>query len=303
MFADRANQPSVLAKLGKSRPVRLRAGEGSRLMRLRSPAVGVKVCDNALCLASVRPGLGRGWVVSTGRMEDYAQLTSDQFAEKLRNFLEPLRGEEPILVLGLPRRQSVVRISVLPKSGPQSAARGAGAAGGNVQACRRRVVLLGRFGEAFERQFLPSAWPSPRVSKSIASRPCSRPRAIRWLRITLSQFALAQLVLRNHPDSRSRTAGDCRCVGNRCRDRHSRKRPTRLHARLSTATGDRHPADLDLGNPAGLCDIAVERRDCRGGSVHRPRGSGFGSRARSIRQGAQPENLARAGRNQQRRSR
>lgn len=200
MFADRANQPSVLAKLGKSRPVRLRAGEGSRLMRLRSPAVGVKVCDNALCLASVRPGLGRGWVVSTGRMEDYAQLTSDQFAEKLRNFLEPLRGEEPILVLGLPRRQSVVRISILPKVARK--------------AQREALALQAEmYKPADEGSFCWDALVKPSNGNSSVSLAFATREQIDRLaamftaagyplaRITLSQFALAQLVLRNHPDS------------------------------------------------------------------------------------------------------
>jgi Tfp pilus assembly protein PilN len=115
MFAERSAQQTMFARLGQKRPIRLRSGAGTHVWRLRSLAVGVKVCGTSLYLASVRPGLGRRWVVATGNIQDYAQLTPEQFAEKLRDFLQPLRGEEPILVLGLPRREAVVRLCTLPR--------------------------------------------------------------------------------------------------------------------------------------------------------------------------------------------
>jgi Tfp pilus assembly protein PilN len=206
MFADRSAQQTIFARLGQKRPIRLRSGAGSHLWRLRSPAVGVRVCGTSLYLASVRPGLGRRWIVATGSISDYAQLTSEQLSQRLGEFLQSLRGEDPIIVLGLPRREAVVRLCTLPRVAKKAQREALslqaemykptdeGAfcwdalvrpVNGNLAACLALATRdqIDRLGGLFTGAGYPPA------------------------RITLGQFAVLQMISRN-----SRQAGDGRLV-------------------------------------------------------------------------------------------
>jgi len=92
MFDDRYSFEAYLDQLGMNHPLGLRSGSGAKVGGLRGPALGVKVCGSSLYLASVRPGWRRRWVVGTGCIADYAQLTAHELHERLREFLDPLRG-------------------------------------------------------------------------------------------------------------------------------------------------------------------------------------------------------------------
>jgi Tfp pilus assembly protein PilN len=200
MFNSQSTRGALLEKLGHNRPVRLRSGGGSRLWRLRSPAVGVKISGGALHLASLRPGLGRRWIVSTGVIPEYAQLQPHQLGERLRDFLQPLDGEEPIVVLGLPRREAVVRLCTLPRV-TKNAQREAL----SLQAEMYKPTDEGAF---CWDALLQSANGNVAVSLALATRDqvdrlaglfagAGCPLA----RITLGQFALLHLVLRNRPET------------------------------------------------------------------------------------------------------
>jgi Tfp pilus assembly protein PilN len=202
MFNDRYSYEALLDQLGSNRPLRLRSGSGARVWRLRGPALGVKVCGSSLYLASVRPGWGRRWIVGTGCIPDYVQLQPQQLGERLREFLDPLRGEDPSVVVGLPRIDAVVRLCTLPRVAKK--------------AQRAALALQAEmYTPADDEAFCWDAAMHPAngnlaASLALVARNHIERLATRFAeagyplsRVTLSQFSLVHMILRVRPEGRS----------------------------------------------------------------------------------------------------
>lgn len=114
MFASRLVLEKVGQRLREAVPLRLRRAGRPRRWSLRRAALGVDVHRSSLYLACVRPGWGRRWLLATGVIADGLELGSPELGARLREFLEPLGVEEPLVVLGLPRRDVIVRPLSLP---------------------------------------------------------------------------------------------------------------------------------------------------------------------------------------------
>lgn len=202
MFNDRYSYEAFLDQLGISRPLSLRSGSGAKVWRLRGPALGVKVCGSSLYLASVRPGWRRRWVVGTGHIPDYGQLTAQQLNERLRQFLDPLQGEDPSVVVGLPRVDAVARLCTLPRV---------------AKAAQREALALQveMYRPTDEQEFCWDAAMQPENLNLAATLVLFARNHIEQLttkfaeagyplsRITLSQFSLLHMILRVRPEGRS----------------------------------------------------------------------------------------------------
>jgi Tfp pilus assembly protein PilN len=202
MFNNQYSYETLLDRLGRNRALRLRSGSGARVWRLRGPALGVKVCGASLYLASVRPGWGRRWLVGTGYIPDYVQLTPQQLRERLGEFLDPLRGEDPSIVVGLPRIDAVVRLCTLPRVAKK--------------AQREALALQAEmYTPAEEEAFcwdaaMHQANGNLAASLALVARNHIDGLSARFAeagyplsRVTLSQFSLVQLILRVRPEGRS----------------------------------------------------------------------------------------------------
>jgi len=86
----------------------------------RPPTLGLELRGTSLYAACVWPGLGRRWLSVTGVIEDVAQLSAEQLREKLCAVLAPAGAEDPTVVLGLPRRDVMVRHLALPAAAEKS---------------------------------------------------------------------------------------------------------------------------------------------------------------------------------------
>jgi Tfp pilus assembly protein PilN len=197
MFTNLYSLGNKLGPSGLARPLHLRRGSGSRHWNVRRPALGIEVRGSALHLAFVRPGWGRSWIAGTASISDYAQLSTAQLGEQLHQLL-PRRGEEPIVVMGLPRSNTVVRLSSLP-----NAAKGALREALNLQAEMYRPseeeafywdAALAPHGEELAAALaFATRSEIDRFSSlfSSAGYPLSR--------LTLNQFALLQLAVQCRP--------------------------------------------------------------------------------------------------------
>jgi len=86
----------------------------------RRPVLGAEVDGTSLLLACLKPGLGRAPVSHFGTISDFAALSPEELRAKLQEFLKPLGGEEPLVVLGLPRRECMIRFLNLPATARKS---------------------------------------------------------------------------------------------------------------------------------------------------------------------------------------
>jgi general secretion pathway protein L len=120
MFASRFDIEAIAHRFAGTRPLRLRRGARSRRWDLRRASLGVEIRGSSLYLACVRPGWGRRWLVATGVIPDFAGLNGEQLGSRLREFLEPVGAEEPLLVLGLPRSEVIVRLLEVPRMAASS---------------------------------------------------------------------------------------------------------------------------------------------------------------------------------------
>jgi Tfp pilus assembly protein PilN len=202
IFAKRFSFETLLGKLGRRRQVHLRAGSGWRLFNSRRAALGVELRGSSLHLAIARPGWGRRWILATSTIPDYAQLTAEQLGEKLREFLLPLRGEEPVVVLGMSRGDAVVRLCSLPQMGKQALD----------EALQLQAEM---YRPAEEQSFCWDAATVPHGESLAASLVfVPRPQVERLAAlfaaagfplslITLSQFAMLQMAFQGRPEGTS----------------------------------------------------------------------------------------------------
>jgi len=86
----------------------------------RRPVLGVEMDGKSLLLACLKPGWGRAPVSYFGTISDFAALSTEELRAKLQEFLAPLSGEEPMVALGLPRRESMIRFLSLPAAARKS---------------------------------------------------------------------------------------------------------------------------------------------------------------------------------------
>src|SRR5271154_659207 len=84
------------------------------------PILGIELDGNSLLLAYVKPGWGRVPVSYFGMISDFAALSSETLRAKIQEFLTPLGGDEPVVVLGLPRREFIIRFLKLPATARKS---------------------------------------------------------------------------------------------------------------------------------------------------------------------------------------
>jgi len=84
------------------------------------PILGIELDGNSLLLAYVKPGWGRAPVSYFGMISDFAGLSSETLRVKIQEFLTPLGGDEPVVVLGLPRREFIIRFLRLPAASRKS---------------------------------------------------------------------------------------------------------------------------------------------------------------------------------------
>lgn len=87
---------------------------------VRPAALGLELRGTSLYAACVWPGLNRRWLSLTGVIEDVPQLTAGQLGDKLRELLAPSGAQDPTVVLGLPRREVMVRHLSLPAAAEKS---------------------------------------------------------------------------------------------------------------------------------------------------------------------------------------
>lgn len=87
---------------------------------VRPATLGLELRASSLYVACMWPGLGRRWLSVTGVIEDVPQLSAEQLREKLRELIAPAGAEDPTVVLGLPRRDIIVRHLVLPAAAEKS---------------------------------------------------------------------------------------------------------------------------------------------------------------------------------------
>jgi len=86
----------------------------------RRPVLGMEQDGNSLLLVCLKPGWGRAPVSYFGSIPEFASLTAEELRKKLQDFLKPLVGEEPLVVLGLPRRETMIRFLNLPATAKKS---------------------------------------------------------------------------------------------------------------------------------------------------------------------------------------
>src|SRR5580704_4136389 len=98
----------------KPRSLRVRRRGGPRDWNVRRTVLGIEVRATSLYLACVHPGLVRAEVAGTDVISDYAELRPEELRASLSAFLTPLKVEEPVVVLALPRSEVIVRILNLP---------------------------------------------------------------------------------------------------------------------------------------------------------------------------------------------
>ena len=86
----------------------------------RRPVLGIELDGQSLTFACFRFSFGRQPIGFFGSIPDFARLSPEEFGRKLGEFLKPLKGEEPLISLGLPRRDVMVRFVDLPVAAKKS---------------------------------------------------------------------------------------------------------------------------------------------------------------------------------------
>jgi Tfp pilus assembly protein PilN len=114
MLAKRLSWQALMPEFLKPRLLNLHSASGARHWKLRRTVLGLEVRGDALYLACICPGFGRGELVATEVIPNFTALDAEELRAKLRNILQPLKVEEPVVVLGLPRREVIVRLFNLP---------------------------------------------------------------------------------------------------------------------------------------------------------------------------------------------
>jgi Tfp pilus assembly protein PilN len=108
--------------LPRSRRPRLARRTRHHGWSFRPAVLGLELRGTSLFVACVWPGVTRRWLSVTGVIEDVPNLSAEQLREKLRELAAGAAAEEPIVVLGLPRRELMVRHLTLPAAAEKSLA-------------------------------------------------------------------------------------------------------------------------------------------------------------------------------------
>jgi Tfp pilus assembly protein PilN len=112
------NKRSLVETFGtwsrKHRPWKLRPSGSSEHWNLRRPILGAEIRGSSLFLACVRPGLVGMGLAGTLVIPNFSEVKPRELQERLRDFLKPLKVDDPVLALGLPRGEVIVRLVSLP---------------------------------------------------------------------------------------------------------------------------------------------------------------------------------------------
>jgi Tfp pilus assembly protein PilN len=179
----------------KLRPWKLRSSGSSEHWNLRGPILGVEIRGSSLFLACIHPGLVGVGLAGTHVIPNFSELKPGELQEKLRNFLKPLNVDDPVVVLGLPRSEVIVRLVSLPLLAPKSVEEAL-----TLQVEMFKPTDTERF--CWDASFLPH---ETQLSASLALAPQQRVERLVNLFaeagypmtcLTVSQFSLVHLYLR-----------------------------------------------------------------------------------------------------------
>jgi Tfp pilus assembly protein PilN len=120
MFAKHSLAAGLRSITPAPRKPRLAHGTRNHRWSVRHAALGIEIRGTSLYLASVRPGWNKRWLSATGTITDFLQLTAEQLGQRIREILAPMGSEEPVVVLGIPRRETTVRHLQLPAAAEKS---------------------------------------------------------------------------------------------------------------------------------------------------------------------------------------
>jgi Tfp pilus assembly protein PilN len=104
----------------KPRPWKLRSSLSSHHWSFRRTVLGVEIRGSSLFLACVHPGLVGVGLAGTRVIPNFSELKPRELQERLSDFLKPLKADDPVLVLGLPRCEVIVRLLSLPSAARKS---------------------------------------------------------------------------------------------------------------------------------------------------------------------------------------
>ena len=114
MLAKQFSWQTLTPGILKPRLLNLHAASRPKRWKLRRTVLGLEIRGNALYLACFCPGFRRGELVATEVIPNFAELSAEALHARLRDILQPLKVEEPVVILGLPRRDVIVRLFNLP---------------------------------------------------------------------------------------------------------------------------------------------------------------------------------------------
>jgi Tfp pilus assembly protein PilN len=120
MFASRMSFAGLRSLAPAPRKPQLSHSVRHHGWTMRHAALGVEVRGTSLYLACVQPGWNRRWLAAIGVIPDFSQLAAEQLCQRVRDVLEPAGVHDPIVVLGLPRRETMVRHLQLPAAAEKS---------------------------------------------------------------------------------------------------------------------------------------------------------------------------------------
>jgi Tfp pilus assembly protein PilN len=120
MFAKHSIFGALRSVAPAPRKPRLEHSSQHHRWSVRHAALGVEIRGTSLYLACVRPGWNQRWLSATWTISDFPQLTGEQLRQRIREALAPLGVDDPVVVLGIPRRETTVRHLQLPIAAEKS---------------------------------------------------------------------------------------------------------------------------------------------------------------------------------------
>jgi Tfp pilus assembly protein PilN len=114
MFNNRFSPKAFGTWNPQLRPWKLRSSGSSPHWNFRRTILGVEIRGSSLFLACVHPGLVGVGLAGTQVIPNFSELKPRELHERLSDFLKPLKADDPVLVLGLPRCEVIVRLLSLP---------------------------------------------------------------------------------------------------------------------------------------------------------------------------------------------
>src|SRR6266404_1798424 len=112
MFSKRISFSGLRRLAPRAKAPQVTRAAGPQAWNLRRAAVGLEVRGNDLYAACVRAGWNRRWVAATAVIENWAQLSAEDLRARLADVASG--ADDPLIVLGLPRRELMVRHLELP---------------------------------------------------------------------------------------------------------------------------------------------------------------------------------------------